>query len=331
MKFLQLLACSLLPISGLAAKASKDASQRFGTYLKKSQSAIPMKLDDKSMADLTSTPRDYSTIVLLTALEARFGCQICKEFQPEWDVLAKSWLRGDRKGESRLLFGTLDFVDGKNTFQKFMLQTAPVLFFFPPTSGPNAKNDGQPVRYDFTTGSSSAEMVRDWVARQLQEGAKAPEIYRPFNWMKLIITVTIVLGLLTVAFVASPYVLPVIQNRNLWAAISLIIILLFTSGHMFNHIRGVPYISGNGKGGITYFAGGFQNQFGMETQIIAAMYGILSFATIALALKVPRMSDPKSQQFAVIAWALIMFVMYSFLLSVFKIKNGSYPFSLPPF
>ena len=40
---------------------------------------------------------------------------------------------------------------------------------------------------------------------------------------------------------------------------------------MFNHIRKVPYAGNNGKGGLTYFAGGFQNQFGLETQIIAAI------------------------------------------------------------
>lgn len=40
---------------------------------------------------------------------------------------------------------------------------------------------------------------------------------------------------------------------------------------MFNHIRKVPYVAGDGKGGISYFAGGFQNQFGLETQIVAAM------------------------------------------------------------
>ena len=48
-------------------------------------------------------------------------------------------------------------------------------------------------------------------------------------------------------------------------------VLMFTSGHMYNHIRKVPYVTGNGKGGITYFAGGFSNQFGIETQIIAAV------------------------------------------------------------
>jgi oligosaccharyltransferase complex subunit gamma len=59
--------------------------------------------------------------------------------------------------------------------------------------------------------------------------------------------------------------------------------------------------------------------------------GILSFATISLALKVPRMADARKQQIAVLVWGAVLFGMYSFLLSVFRIKNGGYPFWLPPF
>lgn len=125
-------------------------------------------------------------------------------------------------------------------------------------------------------------------------------------------------------------------------------VLMFTSGHMYNHIRKVPYVTGNGKGGISYFAGGFSNQFGIETQIIAAVCkllnlselqriliifadAVLSFATISLGLKVPRMQDSRRQQVAAIIWASVIFGMYSFLMSLFRIKNGGYPFWLPPF
>ena len=33
-----------------------------------------------------------------------------------------------------------------------MLQTAPVLYFYPPTTGPGAKTDAQPVRMEFKQG-----------------------------------------------------------------------------------------------------------------------------------------------------------------------------------
>jgi len=328
MHFLKGLVLSLLPAATIAAK--KPAVDKFQQFHSKALSSSPLKLDDSIYGQLTSAPRDYSVAVLLTALESRFGCQLCREFQPEWDLLSKSWTKGDKKGESRLVFGTLDFTDGKNTFQSLGLQTAPVLLLFQPTHGPHAVADSAPLRYDFTNGPQSAEQVHSWVARHLN-GRPHPEIHRPINWVRVIAFTTTILGTLTFLSVAGPYLLPIIQNRNLWAGISLIAILLFTSGHMFNHIRKVPYVAGDGRGGVSYFAGGFSNQYGLETQIVAAMYGLLSFATISLALKVPRISDPRTQQLAVIIWGGVIFLMYSFLLSVFRIKNGGYPFWLPPF
>ncbi|CAK1367248.1 Tumor suppressor candidate 3 [Cercospora beticola] len=326
MRLLQLLTAAILPLSSLAAK-SKSSADRFAVQSAKPQ---PVKLDDSSYEKLTKAPRDYSVAVLLTALDARFGCQLCHEFQPEWDLLAKSWNNGDKKKESRLVFGTLDFMDGKATFQSMMLQTAPVLLFFHPTTGPNAKPDKPMERLDFNTGINKAEPVHSWIARQMP-GRPHPPVVRPINYIKIVTTVVAILGGITFVSVAAPYILPVIQSRSLWTAVSLVAVLLFTSGHMFNHIRKVPYVASDGKGGVSYFAGGFQNQFGMETQIIAAIYGVLSFATISLALKTPRIADPRQQKIAVLVWGGIILAVYSFLLSIFRVKNGGYPFWLPPF
>lgn len=116
----------------------------------------------------------------------------------------------------------------------------------------------------------TADQIYAWIVRHLNSGPKPP-IYRPLNYFRIIAMSTTAIGFVSLISIAAPYILPIIQNRNTWAGISLITILLFTSGHMFNHIRKVPYVSGDGKGGVSYFAGGFSNQFGLETQIVAAM------------------------------------------------------------
>ncbi|KAF4121003.1 oligosaccharyltransferase complex subunit gamma [Geosmithia morbida] len=254
--FKTLLSLTLLLAGAQAAK--KSSAERFDDFHAKSQRSTPVKLKEPSYKTLTTAPRDYTVAVLLTALETRFGCQLCQEFQPEYELLAQSWTKGDKSGESRLIFGTLDFVDGREVFvtvfSQLGLQTAPVLLLFPPTEGPHAVASKDPLRFDFNTG-----------------------------------------------------------------------------GHMFNHIRKVPYVSGDGRGGVTYFSGNFQSQLGMETQIVAAIYGLLAFCSIALIVKVPRIADSGTQQVAVIAWSVILFSMYSFMLSIFRIKNSGYPFSLPPF
>ena len=160
----------LLPLFCAAAKPK--TAEKFEQFYEKFLSNSPLKLDDTTYERLTAAPRDYTVAVLLTALEARFGCQLCRDFQPEWDIVGKSWVRGDKKGDSRLILGTLDFADGRGAFQKvsrtchhstescspanilpqLMLQTAPVMMVFPPTTGPHAKLDAQAIRYDFTTG-----------------------------------------------------------------------------------------------------------------------------------------------------------------------------------
>ncbi len=190
-------------------------------------------------------------------------------------------------------------------------------------------------------------MVHGWVARHLADRPHPP-IKRPINWMLWVTSIVSVLGTLTATYVAWPYIQPVIQSRNLWAIITLMGILSFISGTMFNQIRKVPYVAGDGRGGISYFAGGFQNQYGLETQIVAAICtfcllpaaenwvltlsdGILSFAVISLAVKAPRLVDPKFQQVTIIVWGGVLILVYSFLLSVFRMKNGGYPFYLPPF
>ncbi|ROT37034.1 dolichyl-diphosphooligosaccharide-protein glycotransferase, partial [Sodiomyces alkalinus F11] len=310
--------------------AKKSSVERFQEFHTKALSSAPVKLDDAAFKTATSAPRDYTVMVLLTALDPRFGCKLCTEFQPEWDILAASWTKGDKKGESRIIFTTLDFTDGRDTFMSLGLQTAPVLLMYQPTVGIHAVAAVEPLRYDFTSGPQVAEQVHSWLSRHMPDRPHPP-VRRPINWMRWISSVVVVLGLGTGLVAATPYVVPVLQNRNIWAALSLIAILLFTSGHMFNQIRKIPYVVGNGRGGVTYFASGFQNQLGIETQVVAALYAILAFCAISLTVKVPRIGNPKQQQVAVLAWGIGLFVVYSLLLSVFRIKNGGYPFSLPPF
>ncbi|KAM3518223.1 hypothetical protein MY4038_010151 [Beauveria bassiana] len=321
-------ACLLL---GVLSAEKKSSEQRFNEFHQLSKSSPSLQLKETAYKSLTSYPRNYSAAVLLTALDARFGCQLCREFQPEWDLLAKSWHKGDKTGESRLLFGSLDFENGKDVFASKALTLRLRLSQSDTISRRGKLSIMDCIVLSLTNYSAAgAENIHAWLSRHMT-GRPTPAVKRPINYMRWATGITIFLGVGTALATTSPYILPIIQNRNIWASISLVSVLLFTSGHMFNHIRKVPYIAGDGKGSISYFAGGFQNQFGLETQIVAAIYGLLSFCTITLATKVPRMTDAKTQQVTVLIWGAVLFLMYSFLLSVFRFKNVGYPFSLPPF
>jgi oligosaccharyltransferase complex subunit gamma len=108
--FQSILPLCLLFVGGLAKK------DQYEEFYRLSQRTSPLKLNDATYTSLTAAPRNHSVAVLLTALETRFGCQLCQEFEPEWELVGRSWTRGDKAGDSRLLFGTLDFADGREVF-----------------------------------------------------------------------------------------------------------------------------------------------------------------------------------------------------------------------
>ena len=100
-----------------SASCGAADTDKFERYRSLSRSA-PIELTDSSYEDITSKPRDYHVAVLLTAADARYGCILCREFQPEWELIARSWNKGSKPDGLQMLFGTLDFSDGKGTFQK---------------------------------------------------------------------------------------------------------------------------------------------------------------------------------------------------------------------
>ncbi|CUS11889.1 unnamed protein product [Tuber aestivum] len=317
------LVSTLLPIALADSKLSKFTSLAAGSNLK----GI-VKLDDTLYTELTTAPRNYSAVVLLTALDHRFSCDLCQEFQPEYALLAKSWIAKHKSGDG-LFFGQLDFADAKATFQRLQLTTAPILYLFPPTTGDNVDvaHIETPHQFDFTQHRTPAEAVARFISKHTPH---TPPVSRPFDYVKFGGMAGLVLVAVALVSIAFPIVKPIIYSRNFWAAISLIAVLLFTSGHMFNHIRHVPYVVNDGRGGISYVASGFSNQFGLETQIVAIVYALLAFATISLAMKTPRIDDPTQQKAAILIWNAVLLVGFSFLMNLFKQKNGSYPFFLPP-
>lgn len=116
----------------------------------------------------------------------------------------------------------------------------------------------------------TAESVRNWVSRYLP-GRPVPEVNRPTNWFAIILALTTVAGIGTTLVTLWPYIGPIIQHRRLWQFLSLMTILGCTCGTMFNIIRNVPYAGHDGKGHVSFFAGGFQSQFQLESQIIGAL------------------------------------------------------------
>lgn len=131
------------------------------------------------------------------------------------------------------------------------------------------------------------------------------------------------------------FVAPILKSRWSWAAGTVLTSLVMTSGYMFTRIRNAPFTGGNGQ----WIAPGYQNQFGQETQVIAMICrcyttrcrshhrltglpdGLLAAAFLMLTVVTPYTVSPKRQKAQVYLWSIVIFIMYSVLISLFKVKN----------
>ncbi|KAH8106976.1 oligosaccharyl transferase subunit OST3/OST6 family [Cristinia sonorae] len=303
----------------LCFAAPKDASSAHDELVKLANANNGLiKLDDRTYDLLTHPKRTWSAAVQLTAMDPRRRCIPCKEFDPSFKEVARAWSTVPAADRDTHFFATLDFDNGMSVFQKLGLQSAPIVHVHPAAEGPRKPANGKtaPSAYDFSFGFDPAPL-----AEQLSHHTPIPIPYKaPIDWSRWGTAAGFV-----VLFISSlRFLTPVFTSKWTWAAGTVITSLVMTSGYMFTRIRGAPWSGGNGN----WIAPGYQNQFGQETQVVAMIYGLLAASFLMLTVVTPYTTSPSRQKLQVYLWTIVIFIMFSVLLSLFRVKNRGYPFKL---
>jgi oligosaccharyltransferase complex subunit gamma len=134
MKFnIALLACSALSLAVSISTAQELSSRlaKFHSLAAKNGGIVPLTsaLYEELIADSPSNPRDYTTSIVLTALNPRFGCQPCITFDKEHKEVAKQWWnrrdnRKSKQNQMRHVFAVLDFEKGQDVFKRVRIVLA---------------------------------------------------------------------------------------------------------------------------------------------------------------------------------------------------------------
>ncbi|KAH7889676.1 hypothetical protein F5I97DRAFT_1801624 [Phlebopus sp. FC_14] len=276
-----------------------------------------IRLDERIYDLLTSPKRTWSASIQLTALNPQRRCAPCKEFDPSFVAVANSWSTVPQEHRDNHFFATADFDESFNIFKRLAINSAPVVHVYPAAEGPNARNlVNAPFRYDFSHGFEPGPL-----AEQLSIHTPIPIPYKaPIDWSRLA-TFASIIPIITLVF---RFIRPALQNRWVWAAGIILVSLVMTAGFMFTRIRGVPYTGPDGN----WIAGGYQNQFGQEVQVVSLIYGILAGSFLMLTVVTPYQRSPIRQRTQVYLWTAVNFIVFSILVSLFRVKNRGYPFKL---
>ncbi|KAJ7618660.1 hypothetical protein FB45DRAFT_1063265 [Roridomyces roridus] len=272
-----------------------------------------IKLDTSSYELLMNPNRHWSASIHFTALNPRFGCSQCKQFDPSWKAVASSWMKTTKASRDNHFFGTLDFDDGQHVFSELGIAAAPVVLFFPALEGPHSTGRSDSVKYDFSEGFGPEPLV-SFLSRYTPIAIpySAPLDYA-FMTTAFLLTIT--------SLVALPFLLSALRNRWTWAAGSVFLSIVMTSGFMFTRIRHSPPVGRDGQ----WVASGPQTQYGGEVYIITALYSVLGLAFIMLTMVIPR--QPALQRAQLYLWSLVIALVYSMLVALFKSKMH-YPFKM---
>ncbi|KAI8099899.1 uncharacterized protein BX664DRAFT_377543 [Halteromyces radiatus] len=315
LSILFLLAICLLSI----VSGQMDAKTKKLIQLAKENNGV-VKLDSNAYFKYTQGKREYGMVILLTALGDQFRCVPCREFDPEYKLVASSFRKG--KEPNKVFFGHLDFQDGQAVYQQLALQTAPNVLYFPPSDASDKKDA---IKYDLARNGFSAEPLAEFIKNQ---SGISFNVVRPFDYGLFLAKVILGLGALAILKLVYRYFSFILFHKNTWTAATILTVLVMTSGHMFNRIRNTPYSLPGPNGQLSYVASGFSTQYGIETQIVAAMYGVLAFAVVNLAITIPNFDDKWRQRAGVYIWVSCFIVVFSCLMALFKIKNEAYPFKI---
>lgn len=264
-----------------------------------------------------STPRNYSVIVMFTALQPARQCQICRHAHDEYQIVANSY-RYSQAYTNKLFFAMVDFDEGSDVFQMLKINTAPVFMHFPAKGKP--KNTDT---MDIQRVGISAEVIAKWV--QERHPDIQIRVFRPPNYSGTVAM------LLLISFAGGfLYVrrnnLDFLYNKQMWAMLAVLFTFAMISGQMWNHIRGPPFIHKSQNGGVAYIHSSSQGQLVFETYIIFILNAIVVMGMVLLT-ECGYQTDKRKAKIMAIVGLVLVSVFFSLLLSIFRSKAGGYPYS----
>jgi len=277
-----------------------------------------IKLSNKNFKELVkSQPKNYTVIVMFTALQSHRGCAICRQASDEFSLVANSY-RYSQFYSSKMFFAMVDFDEGSEAFQSMNLNSAPAFILFPPKGKPK-----KPDNMDIQRVGFSGEAIARWIYERTEMNIR---VFRPPNYtgtMALLILFGLVGGLVYL----RRNNLEFLFNKATWCMLAMFFVLSMLSGQMWNHIRGPPFVHKSQSGGVSYIHGSSQAQFVLETYFVMGIYGLVVLGMILLCEAGDEKADPGLRRIQAIAGLALTMFFYSLILSIFRSKAGGYPYS----
>ena len=192
-----------------------------------------------------STPRPYTLIVLLTALNPKYKCTLCKSLDAEYTLLAESYraeMRAKRQAPS-VFFLRLDYEQSPRTFQNYETSSVPLIFHIAEQRSEKAAGGREYEILIRDRMQQSAQPDAEAIAKFVRQMTGASfEIRHSMlvSYVILAAVLAVIILLINPVIKYMPLLLEIIRFKPLWMAVSAAVYTCAISGFIFDIIRSPP-------------------------------------------------------------------------------------------
>ena len=174
--------------------------------------------------------RNYSFVVMMTALSPMRQCSVCRSATDEFTIVANSW-RYSSQFTPNLFFAFVDYDEGADIFSQLGINSAPVFLFFG-ERGMKATTFSikSADQMDIQRIGFAAETVARWV---FEKTSVTIRVVRPPNYTASFLLL-ILFSLLSVLLYVRRNNLDFLYNKTSWALIALVSAFAFLYLIYFN-------------------------------------------------------------------------------------------------
>ncbi|KAJ1869394.1 oligosaccharyl transferase subunit ost3/OST6 [Coemansia sp. RSA 1722] len=310
----------------LCLMASIGHAQSLKTLRAKQDSDGVVKLDmGLFMKYVVDEKKEYSVVLQLTALSPKYKCGPCKAIDRTLRAVARGWKKQANKGGRDIVFGSLDVEDAEELFQQMKIDNIPRLMIFPAAKGAQAFENPSPRELSLSARTSSPSGMASKLSELFGVKMQAEE---QTDYMKYLSNLIVAAAAICAIYLVYRHIDLRMLGRNVWSIATILFVLLMTSGFMWNRINNPPYMGQTRSGDVILFAPVNNQQYGVETQIVAVTYAICSLCVVALVRHVPRIQNADQRSFVTFMFVAALVLTFSYLNSVFRMKMPAYPYKL---
>eukprot|EP00835_Amoeboradix_gromovi_P004954 NODE_424_length_8864_cov_0.190188.p3 type:complete len:230 gc:universal NODE_424_length_8864_cov_0.190188:8725-8036(-) len=207
--------------------------------------------------ELTSLLKSKDVLVLVTM----DNCQFCKAIEPVYTQVTDQ-LAGQA---DHMVYAKVDISKVPSFASRMKIESAPRIFLF---NQQVVKRLGDAHFYAFSIEHFDEEKLVKFISRYGNFS---------FSYTKTIPKKQLFFGLLAAFGVTIggallwPLISKLFGNPRIWMALTVAAVLVFTSGHLFVQMRGMPEHGRNEDGTKQMIAPGFQSQYGYEARLVAGL------------------------------------------------------------